>query len=135
MVHHGIPCYEMQLGDVCLPPNHPDAINCDDSVVFDTFRRYSPITSVCDICTSYRLVCLTILVTDVVKYCITTNTVIHYNLLASYTIHYGIFFSKAEFFLNLTFTLQDKNKYCILIINSFLYLFHSIFTLYLHIIG
>lgn len=40
MVHHGIPCYEMQLGDVCLPPNHPDAINCDDSVVFDTFRRY-----------------------------------------------------------------------------------------------
>lgn len=41
MVHHGIPCYEMQLGDVCLPPNHPDAINCDDSVVFDTFRRYS----------------------------------------------------------------------------------------------
>lgn len=41
MVHHGIPCYEMQLGDVCLPPNHPDAINCDDSVVFDTFRRYT----------------------------------------------------------------------------------------------
>lgn len=40
MVHHGIPCYEVQLGDVCLPPNHPDAINCDDSVVFDTFRRY-----------------------------------------------------------------------------------------------
>lgn len=39
VVHHGIPCYEMQLGDVCLPPNHPDAINCDDSVVFDTFRR------------------------------------------------------------------------------------------------
>lgn len=41
VVHHGIPCYEMQLGDVCLPPNHPDAINCDDSVVFDTFRRYA----------------------------------------------------------------------------------------------
>ncbi|KAM8860886.1 HMG box-containing protein 1 [Synchiropus picturatus] len=40
VVHHGIPCYEMQLGDVCLPPNHPDAINCDDSVVFDTFRSY-----------------------------------------------------------------------------------------------
>lgn len=39
VVHHGIPCYEMQLGDVCLPPTHPDAINCDDSVVFDTFRR------------------------------------------------------------------------------------------------
>ncbi|XP_068614362.1 HMG box-containing protein 1-like [Brachionichthys hirsutus] len=40
VVHHGIPCYEMQLGDVCLPPSHPDAINCDDSVVFDTFRSY-----------------------------------------------------------------------------------------------
>lgn len=46
VVHHGIPCYEMQLGDVCLPPNHPDAINCDDSVVFDTFRRYIPVTNV-----------------------------------------------------------------------------------------
>lgn len=46
MVHHGIPCYEMQLGDVCLPPNHPDAINCDDSVVFDTFRRYRSKTRV-----------------------------------------------------------------------------------------
>ncbi|KAJ3596280.1 hypothetical protein NHX12_002689 [Muraenolepis orangiensis] len=40
VVHHGIPCYEMQVGDLCLPPNHPDAINCDDSVVFDTFRSY-----------------------------------------------------------------------------------------------
>uniref|UniRef100_A0A8C9XR28 HMG box-containing protein 1 n=1 Tax=Sander lucioperca TaxID=283035 RepID=A0A8C9XR28_SANLU len=40
VVHHGIPCYEMQLGNVCLPPNHPEAINCDDSVVFDTFRSY-----------------------------------------------------------------------------------------------
>ncbi|KAG7262589.1 hypothetical protein CRUP_036908 [Coryphaenoides rupestris] len=40
VVHHGIPCYEMQVGDLCLPPNHPEAINCDDSVVFDTFRSY-----------------------------------------------------------------------------------------------
>ncbi|XP_061780563.1 HMG box-containing protein 1 [Nerophis lumbriciformis] len=40
VVHHGIPCYEMHLGDTCLPPNHPDAIKCDDSVVFDTFRSY-----------------------------------------------------------------------------------------------
>uniref|UniRef100_A0A8C2XUJ6 HMG box-containing protein 1 n=1 Tax=Cyclopterus lumpus TaxID=8103 RepID=A0A8C2XUJ6_CYCLU len=40
VVHHGIPCYEMQLGNVCLPPSHPEAINCDDSVVFDTFRSY-----------------------------------------------------------------------------------------------
>uniref|UniRef100_A0A3Q3WFK6 HMG box-containing protein 1 n=1 Tax=Mola mola TaxID=94237 RepID=A0A3Q3WFK6_MOLML len=46
VVHHGIPCYEVQLGDVCLPPNHPDAINCDDSVVFDTFRYdFTPLDS------------------------------------------------------------------------------------------
>ncbi|MBN3313854.1 HBP1 protein, partial [Atractosteus spatula] len=40
VVQHGIPCYEMQVGDLCLPPGHPDAINFDDSVVFDTFRSY-----------------------------------------------------------------------------------------------
>ncbi|XP_076863730.1 HMG box-containing protein 1 isoform X2 [Brachyhypopomus gauderio] len=40
VVQHGIPCYEMQVGDVCLPPGHRDAINCDDSTVFDTFRSY-----------------------------------------------------------------------------------------------
>ncbi|KAI1882128.1 hypothetical protein AGOR_G00247490 [Albula goreensis] len=40
VVQHGIPCYEMQLGDVCLPPGHRDTINCDDSVVFDTFRSF-----------------------------------------------------------------------------------------------
>ncbi|XP_030627287.1 HMG box-containing protein 1 [Chanos chanos] len=40
VVQHGIPCYEMQIGDLCLPPGHHDAINCDDSVVFDTFRSY-----------------------------------------------------------------------------------------------
>ncbi|KAF5893388.1 cAMP-dependent protein kinase type II-beta regulatory subunit, partial [Clarias magur] len=40
VVHHGIPCYEMQIGDLCLPPGHRDAINCDDSTVFDTFRSY-----------------------------------------------------------------------------------------------
>ncbi|XP_018602537.1 HMG box-containing protein 1 isoform X1 [Scleropages formosus] len=40
VVQHGIPCYEIQVGDLCLPPGHPDAINCDDSVVFDTFRSY-----------------------------------------------------------------------------------------------
>ncbi|KAG7454550.1 hypothetical protein MATL_G00260970 [Megalops atlanticus] len=40
VVQHGIPCYEVQLGDVCLPPGHRDAVNCDDSVVFDTFRSY-----------------------------------------------------------------------------------------------
>lgn len=42
VVQHGIPCYEVQLGDVFLPPGHRDAINCDDSVVFDTFRRSGP---------------------------------------------------------------------------------------------
>ncbi|XP_065133500.1 HMG box-containing protein 1 isoform X1 [Paramisgurnus dabryanus] len=40
VVQHGIPCYDMEVGDLCLPPGHPDAINCDDSVVFDTFRSY-----------------------------------------------------------------------------------------------
>ncbi|XP_028814178.1 HMG box-containing protein 1 [Denticeps clupeoides] len=40
VVQHGIPCYEMEVGDMCLPPGHRDAINCDDSVVFDTFRSY-----------------------------------------------------------------------------------------------
>ncbi|XP_057185274.1 HMG box-containing protein 1 isoform X3 [Triplophysa rosa] len=40
VVQHGIPCYDMQMGDLCLPPGHRDAINCDDSVVFDTFRSY-----------------------------------------------------------------------------------------------
>ncbi|KAL7858282.1 hypothetical protein AOLI_G00183840 [Acnodon oligacanthus] len=40
VVQHGIPCYEMQVDDLCLPPGHRDAINCDDSTVFDTFRSY-----------------------------------------------------------------------------------------------
>ncbi|XP_055508969.1 HMG box-containing protein 1 [Leucoraja erinacea] len=40
VVHHGIPCYEMEVGDVCLPPGHPDANNFDDSGVFDTFRSF-----------------------------------------------------------------------------------------------
>lgn len=40
VVQHGIPCYEIHIGDICLPPGHPDAINFDDSGVFDTFKRY-----------------------------------------------------------------------------------------------
>ncbi|XP_059392002.1 HMG box-containing protein 1 isoform X1 [Carassius carassius] len=40
VVQHGIPCYDMEVGDLCLPPGHRDAINCDDSVVFDTFKSY-----------------------------------------------------------------------------------------------
>ncbi|PIO38253.1 hypothetical protein AB205_0178190 [Aquarana catesbeiana] len=39
VVQHGIPCYEIHIGDICLPPGHPDAINFDDSGVFDTFKR------------------------------------------------------------------------------------------------
>ncbi|KAG8439927.1 hypothetical protein GDO86_005915 [Hymenochirus boettgeri] len=40
VVQHGIPCCEIHVGDICLPPGHPDAINFDDSGVFDTFRSY-----------------------------------------------------------------------------------------------
>ncbi|KAM9312505.1 HMG box-containing protein 1 [Gastrophryne carolinensis] len=40
VVQHGIPCYDMHVGDICLPPGHPDAINFDDSGVFDTFKSY-----------------------------------------------------------------------------------------------
>ncbi|XP_068163290.1 HMG box-containing protein 1-like isoform X2 [Antennarius striatus] len=40
VVHHGIPCYEMEVGNVCLPPGHRDAKRADESPVFDTFRSY-----------------------------------------------------------------------------------------------
>nr|XP_006006054.2 PREDICTED: HMG box-containing protein 1 isoform X2 [Latimeria chalumnae] len=40
VVQHGIPCCDIQVGDICLPPGHPDAINFDDSGVFDTFKSY-----------------------------------------------------------------------------------------------
>ncbi|KAG5830807.1 hypothetical protein ANANG_G00314500 [Anguilla anguilla] len=40
VVQHGIPCYELQLGDLCLPPGHRDSISCDHSVVFRTFRSF-----------------------------------------------------------------------------------------------
>lgn len=39
VVHYGIPCYEMEVGDVCLPPGHRDAKHTEDSPVFDTFKR------------------------------------------------------------------------------------------------
>lgn len=39
VLHHGIPCYEMEVGAVCLPPGHRDAKYADNSLVFDTFRR------------------------------------------------------------------------------------------------
>uniref|UniRef100_A0AAV2IX13 HMG box-containing protein 1 n=1 Tax=Knipowitschia caucasica TaxID=637954 RepID=A0AAV2IX13_KNICA len=41
VVHYGIPCYEMEVADVCLPPGHRDAKHMDDSLVLDTFRSYS----------------------------------------------------------------------------------------------
>lgn len=40
VVHYGIPCYEMEVGDVCLPPGHKEAKHTDDSLVFDTFKSY-----------------------------------------------------------------------------------------------
>ncbi|XP_054480649.1 HMG box-containing protein 1-like [Anoplopoma fimbria] len=40
VVRYGIPCYEMEVGDVCLPTGHRDAKQTDDSLVFDTFRSY-----------------------------------------------------------------------------------------------
>lgn len=40
VVHYGIPCYEMEVGDVCLPPGHRDTKQTDDSLVFDTFKSY-----------------------------------------------------------------------------------------------
>uniref|UniRef100_H3C865 HMG box-containing protein 1 n=1 Tax=Tetraodon nigroviridis TaxID=99883 RepID=H3C865_TETNG len=40
VVHHGIPCYDMEVGAVCLPPGHRDAKHADNSLVFDTFRSY-----------------------------------------------------------------------------------------------
>lgn len=41
VVHYGIPCYEMEAGDVCLPPGHRDAKHADNSPVLDTFRSYA----------------------------------------------------------------------------------------------
>ncbi|XP_037099462.1 HMG box-containing protein 1-like [Syngnathus acus] len=40
VVRYGIAGYEMELGDVCLPPGHRDAEHTDDSLVFDTFKSY-----------------------------------------------------------------------------------------------
>ncbi|KAM4711833.1 HMG box-containing protein 1-like isoform 2-T2 [Anableps anableps] len=40
VVRYGIPCYEMEVGDMCLPPGHRDAKHTDDSLVFDTFKSY-----------------------------------------------------------------------------------------------
>ena len=36
--HYGIRCQELAAGDVCLPPNHPDAIRTPD--LCDRFKRF-----------------------------------------------------------------------------------------------
>eukprot|EP00066_Takifugu_rubripes_P022568 XP_011611834.1 PREDICTED: HMG box-containing protein 1-like [Takifugu rubripes] len=40
VVHHGIPCYDLEVGALCLPPGHRDAKHADNSLVFDTFRSF-----------------------------------------------------------------------------------------------
>ena len=37
VVQHGILCGKIPIGDVCLPPGHPNAINFDNSGVSGTF--------------------------------------------------------------------------------------------------
>ena len=36
--HYGIRCQELSTGDICLPPNHPDAIRTPD--LCDRFKRF-----------------------------------------------------------------------------------------------
>lgn len=40
VVHHGIPCHELEVGALCLPPGHRDAKHADDSLVCEKFRSY-----------------------------------------------------------------------------------------------
>ena len=35
---YGIPCQEITLGDVCLPPNHPEAVRTPD--LCDRFKKF-----------------------------------------------------------------------------------------------
>ena len=35
---YGIPCQDLSVGDVCLPPNHPEAVRTPD--LCDRFRRF-----------------------------------------------------------------------------------------------
>lgn len=39
VVHHGIPCHELDVGALCLPPGHRDAKHADDSLVCEKIRR------------------------------------------------------------------------------------------------
>lgn len=41
--HYGIRCQELLSGDICLPPNHPDAIRTPD--LCDRFKRFEFTTS------------------------------------------------------------------------------------------
>ena len=34
----GIPCQDLSVGDICLPPNHPEAVRTPD--LCDRFRRF-----------------------------------------------------------------------------------------------
>ncbi|XP_077869389.1 HMG box-containing protein 1-like [Saccoglossus kowalevskii] len=40
VVKYGIPCCELESGDVCLSPSHPEAISFQDSEVFESFRSF-----------------------------------------------------------------------------------------------
>eukprot|EP00057_Strongylocentrotus_purpuratus_P004894 XP_003729714.1 PREDICTED: HMG box-containing protein 1 [Strongylocentrotus purpuratus] len=40
VVRYGIPCSELESGDVCLPPSHPDATSYKESDVLESFKSY-----------------------------------------------------------------------------------------------
>lgn len=40
VVHHGIPCHELEMGALCLPPGHRDAKYADNSLVCEKIRSY-----------------------------------------------------------------------------------------------
>ncbi|XP_033098785.1 HMG box-containing protein 1-like [Anneissia japonica] len=37
---YGIPCSELESGDICIPPSHPDAISFKESNVFESFKSF-----------------------------------------------------------------------------------------------
>ncbi|XP_071489349.1 HMG box-containing protein 1-like [Diadema antillarum] len=47
VVRYGIPCSELESGDVCLPPSHPDAISFKESEVLESFKSldFTPLDS------------------------------------------------------------------------------------------
>lgn len=40
VVRYGIPCSELESGDVCLPPSHPEATSYKESDVLESFKSY-----------------------------------------------------------------------------------------------